>query len=126
MLTVGDKVRTHRERLGLTQLQLGQAVGVAGSTVCKIENGDSSPRVETLERMAGTFGVPLIVLLSQQVTQAELDLQPAAEVEAPQTILDLLAELDSRVAALEAAQQPVGTDAVTRVLAQAVLDQGGR
>lgn len=56
-------VRQHRDRLGLTQDELGEKVGQTGSSVSKWESGDSKPRTSTLRKLAEIFGVSVSDLI---------------------------------------------------------------
>lgn len=47
-----SRLRTLRTRLGLTQSQLGQVLGVSNVTVNRWENGQSNPRDSVLEKVA--------------------------------------------------------------------------
>ena len=55
---ITNRVRDYRERHGgLTQAQLGEAVGVTRHTIIAIEQGHYSPSLETAFRIARLFGV---------------------------------------------------------------------
>lgn len=46
-----------RQKAGLTQELLSAVSGVKRSTISQYENGHSSPRLETLERLADAVGL---------------------------------------------------------------------
>ena len=53
MKLIGERIRTAREGLGLSQSQLAKAVGISQESVRKWENGEiKSPRADTLLRLA--------------------------------------------------------------------------
>lgn len=54
---MGDEIRRHRERLKLTQKQLGAAVGVTRIAVGAWERGESEPDEDNLQRLADVFHV---------------------------------------------------------------------
>ena len=55
---ITNRVKEYRERHGgLTQAQLGEAVGVTRHTIIAIEQGHYSPSLETAFRIARLFGV---------------------------------------------------------------------
>lgn len=56
---LGRAVRLHRERAGLTQLQLGEAVGRSVQAIGNIERGQSLPGLDTLQAIADTLKTPL-------------------------------------------------------------------
>jgi transcriptional regulator with XRE-family HTH domain len=49
---LGPNLREARERLGLTQEQVGQRSGVHTGEVSRIEGGKRDPQISTLERLA--------------------------------------------------------------------------
>ena len=56
-MSVGTNIRQFRERLGLTQEELAERLGVARSTVTQWENGWSNPRMGMVQKLAGVFRV---------------------------------------------------------------------
>ena len=70
-----------RQKAGLTQALLSALTGVKRSTISQYENGHSSPRVETLERLASA--VDLVVAVTfQPATTSEVQASSEGEVEA--------------------------------------------
>jgi predicted transcriptional regulator/DNA-binding XRE family transcriptional regulator len=66
LATLGQRIRHFRNEAGLTLDQLGNAVGIAGSQLSLMENGRREPRLSLLQGIAGTVGVPVSELLSEQ------------------------------------------------------------
>jgi transcriptional regulator with XRE-family HTH domain len=70
-------LRLLRERRGLTQRHLGDAIGSPVKQINAYENGRQRPRVETLERILAAVGADATVLadtmagLAQAIGQAE-------------------------------------------------------
>lgn len=56
---IGQNVLTLRTRMGLTQEELGQEIGVARQTVAKWESGDVIPDLENASRLAEIFDISL-------------------------------------------------------------------
>lgn len=56
---VGDHIRRVREHRNLTQLDVCSRSGVDVATYSRIEQGHSSPLLDTLIRIADAIGVPL-------------------------------------------------------------------
>nr|PZN44247.1 MAG: DNA-binding protein [Bacillota bacterium] len=59
------RLRQWREHLGLTQEDLGKAVGVARQTIAAWESGETSPTLTQLFRLARAMTVPLDALLGE-------------------------------------------------------------
>lgn len=64
-MTLADNVRELRRREGLTQADLGRALGVTKESVCRWERGRSSVRACHIERMVELFHVRRDDLLSE-------------------------------------------------------------
>ena len=63
-MTIGEKIFTRRKQLGLTLEDVGQAVGVAKSTVKKWESGFiESMRLDKVEKLAAVLDISVDFLL---------------------------------------------------------------
>ena len=63
-MTIGEKIFTRRKQLGLTLEDVGQAVGVAKSTVKKWESGFiESMRLDKIEKLAAVLDTSVDFLL---------------------------------------------------------------
>lgn len=60
----GNYISTLRERMGLSQYQLGVLVGVSDKAVSKWENGASKPRINTIKKLSRIFDVSVDELLT--------------------------------------------------------------
>ncbi len=60
----GAVIKRLREKKGLTQLQLAQAVGVSSKAVSKWETAKGLPDITLIEPLAGTLGVSVMELMS--------------------------------------------------------------
>jgi len=58
MDTIGERVRTARERRFMTQEALSQQTGITEATISRIENdrGERRPRLGTIKRLADALG----------------------------------------------------------------------
>ena len=56
---ITNRVKEYRERDGLSQAALGEAIGVTRQTVIAIEQGRYSPSLESAFRISRVFGVGL-------------------------------------------------------------------
>ena len=55
-MATGETVKTLRQRIGLTQEELGERVGVTKAFICQIENDDRSPTIKVAKRIADVLG----------------------------------------------------------------------
>lgn len=65
-MTTGKRIRLLRRSKGVTQTELGQAIGVGKTTISNYETGYSSPDTETLSKMAQYFNVTTDYLLGRE------------------------------------------------------------
>ncbi len=61
--TLGERVRTFRESVGLTQEALARAADIGRVTLVRLENGEQSPRFKTLQAIAHALGIDTTELL---------------------------------------------------------------
>lgn len=62
--TRGQVIRSQRQLLGMTQIQLAEAVGLHQSTISSLEQGKHEAPISTLERVADALRLPVSALLS--------------------------------------------------------------
>lgn len=62
-MSIGENIKSLRESRGLTQAQLGDAVGVSDKAVSTWESGKREPRMGVVEKLAVFFNVPKSMLL---------------------------------------------------------------
>ena len=87
--TLGKTISTHRKRLGLTQDQLAEQLGVTAQAVSKWENDISCPDIAMLPKLAGIFGISIDTLLGgdepePQVHEGEVVVEPTDDNEGVQ------------------------------------------
>ena len=61
---IGHEVRTLRKALGLTVSDIAGATGLSVGMLSKIENGNISPSLTTLQTLARALGVPITTCFS--------------------------------------------------------------
>lgn len=61
-------LKEHRERLGLTQIQVARSAGVTERTVRLIEQGKRTPKLETARAFAQALGVSVDELVPPKAT----------------------------------------------------------
>lgn len=59
---IGHEVRAHRKKLGLTVADLASAANISLGMLSKIENGNISPSLGTLQSLSRALGVPVTSL----------------------------------------------------------------
>ena len=69
----GNRLRFHRERLGLSPTDLGSRAGMAATTIARIERGEREPTWGVIKKIADALGVDL---------NAFRDPKPAEDAEA--------------------------------------------
>ena len=78
MTTLGQRIKEHRRRAGLSQEALARRMDVSRQAVTKWESGQSAPSTENLFRLAELFGTTVDLLLPSEGADA-----PAAEAPPP-------------------------------------------
>ena len=61
--TYAARLRTWRERAGLSQGQAAAAAGMSQAYISRLEAAEHSPSIETLDRLAGAYGCEVYDLL---------------------------------------------------------------
>lgn len=64
-MTVGENIRRIRKEKGLTQKQLGERLNMTQSAVGQFENDKTSPKIETVEKIASALGVNIVEIMEQ-------------------------------------------------------------
>ena len=65
MATIAERIKGLRKKAGLTQQELGDRFGVAKSTICQSENGNSTPNDDIKIAMANYFNVSMDYLMGK-------------------------------------------------------------
>lgn len=68
--TLGKRIKNHRIRVGLTQEQLAERVGVSAQAVSKWENNLSCPDITILPELAEIFGISVDELLGRSAPKS--------------------------------------------------------
>ena len=80
--TLGDRIKFHRKRLGMTQEQLAVRMGVSAQAVSKWENNLSCPDISVLPDLADVFGISVDELLGKGAVTREAEIvEPEEETE---------------------------------------------
>ncbi len=61
-----EKIRHERQRAGLTQAQLAEAIGVTRITISHIETGKFELKISMLEKICDALGVEMCIFLDRK------------------------------------------------------------
>jgi transcriptional regulator with XRE-family HTH domain len=60
---ISENVKRLRRKLGLTQEELAERIGVSFPRISDIENAKGQPRIDTIEKVAHGLGVSVMELI---------------------------------------------------------------
>lgn len=85
----GEKLRQLRQERGMTQKELAQRVNVSSQAISRWENSEVEPSLETLQALAGIFGVSMDALFGIETQAGASDTekqnsQPNVNISMPQ------------------------------------------
>lgn len=66
-MTLGKKIYTLRTKMGLTQEQLAEQLGVSRQSISKYEYGQSTPELEKIKMLAAIFGTTPDSLINDEI-----------------------------------------------------------
>lgn len=72
-----DKLKKARQRVGLTQQQIANALGITKSTYCGYETGKRQPDIPKLRRLSLLLCTPVDELLGLSASEAEFSVSPS-------------------------------------------------
>jgi len=67
-----NRIRSLRQRAGLTQIELAQRIGCSQSTLSEIETGEVDPKQTRLETIARALDVPIYQLFADPALEREI------------------------------------------------------
>ena len=67
----GSAVKTRREELGLTQVELGEKLGISYRTIMKVENFQSNCKFETIALLAQGLNISLDAVIFSSALNAD-------------------------------------------------------
>ena len=71
-MTVGERIRNARKKAGLTQVQLGEKLGVSGSMIGQYEKDLRKPKIETMDKIATALNCYVYDLFPGDATELEV------------------------------------------------------
>lgn len=63
---IGNRIASIREGRGMTQEELAESANIGRVTISRLENGEQSPRYQTLKKLAEALGVDTTQLLTKK------------------------------------------------------------
>ena len=82
-MTLGDRIRQARERVGLSQIELARRIGLSKNAMNSIETGDADPRASRIVAIAQELGVSTDALLLDKQATGSREHKPAAKRQRP-------------------------------------------
>lgn len=70
-MDIGQAIRTLRQKKGMTQAQLGDAIGMSDSGISNLEKGKAYPPKSTIEKLCRAFDIPMPYLLMQSIEEED-------------------------------------------------------
>jgi transcriptional regulator with XRE-family HTH domain len=77
---IGETIRKHRERLGLTQIYVAKAIGISREQYLKIEKGKAQPKLEEISRLSAVFKVSPEELLQAEIRDSVISNLNAVQI----------------------------------------------
>nr|WP_325304047.1 helix-turn-helix transcriptional regulator [uncultured Oscillibacter sp.] len=68
-MSFGQRIKAAREQAGITQVELGEKVGVSGVAIMRYEKGTRQPRLEQFQRIASVLSVDVNWLMHGQTLE---------------------------------------------------------
>lgn len=68
-MNAGEYIKKHRQKKGLSQKKLGEKLGVSQQMIGQWENGNSNPKVETIQKIADALDITLDDLIPDSFEQ---------------------------------------------------------
>lgn len=65
--TLGQIIKIHREKAGITQQELANRLGIKLSELAKIEEDTVSPTLDTFKKLCEVLNIPLTKLLADYI-----------------------------------------------------------
>lgn len=64
-------LREARGKAGMSMQELGKAVGVTATTICRYEHGDRVPKTAIAKRLANILNIEWYLLIDDGMTESE-------------------------------------------------------
>lgn len=104
-MSIGENIKSLRERFGLTQSQLGDIAGVSDKAVSTWENGANVPRMGAIQKMADYFQIPKSEIIEDK------EEKPADQYdELDNIVADLMVKIPTKLSEAILKLSPQGID----------------
>lgn len=81
-MTIGERIKAAREQAGITQVELGEKIGVSGVAIMRYEKNARQPRIEQLQAIAAALDVsPFYLLGDETATMSRADVAASMGLE---------------------------------------------
>lgn len=80
-MTVGENIKRIRKERGLTQQDLGDRLGMTQSAIWQFESDKTSPKLETVEKIAVALGVTAFDLMGAELWNIQAGPEKLAELQ---------------------------------------------
>ena len=90
-MVLGNRIRDRRIELGMTQEELGNAIGVSRAAICEYEKSSRMPKIDKVSKLASALNLEVGYLLGQDVNIVSEDTN--LQMKLPKEDLKLLSEL---------------------------------
>ncbi|WFQ80019.1 helix-turn-helix transcriptional regulator [Xenorhabdus sp. SF857] len=80
-MQICDRLRTEREKLGLTQSEVAKMCGVAFRTYCDYEAGKTEPKASFFSKFSEIGADVMFILTGQRIIQGEISMEEQALIE---------------------------------------------
>lgn len=95
-MSIGQRIKAAREQAGITQVELGEKIGVSGVAIMRYEKGTRQPRLQQLRQIAQVLNADVVYLISGQTSvEVERGILEQAEAEAKYYVKGRFAEAET-------------------------------
>lgn len=71
-MDIGEKIKAHRKRVGLSQKELGQKLNVSQQHIAQYESGKRTPKLDTIQKIATALNISVNDLLESPLDDSPL------------------------------------------------------
>lgn len=79
-MNTGEKIKSYRTQLNMSQNKLSQITGISESAIRKYEKGERIPKIEQLQKISDAFDISILVFIDDNDFYNEGPLSPAEKM----------------------------------------------